>query len=96
MYEVEVGGCGGGPIHLWLEQYQDGRMGEVRLLHASVSHFEMSPQHLVGSMEGFRGAGERGWYHRGATRNPPPTSTQPASYKLGRIERGENVQLREG
>lgn len=55
MYEVEVCGCGGGSIHLWLVQYQDGRMGEVRLLHTSVSHFEISPQHLVGSMKGFGG-----------------------------------------
>lgn len=55
MYEVEVGGCGGGPIHLWLVQYQDGRMGEVRLLHTSVSHFEISPPHLVESMKGFGG-----------------------------------------
>ena len=79
MYEVEVGGCGGGPLHLWLVQYQDGRMGEIRLLHASVFHFEISPQHLVGSMRGFRGAGERGWYHRGqpGTLLPHPHSQLP-------------------
>lgn len=85
---VEVGRCRKDHIHLFGHKSING-LGVSRLC-ASVSHFELYPQHLVGPMEDLGGAGEWGWCFRGQPGHPPPISRQPAFYKPSRIERGKS------
>lgn len=66
MCEVEVGGCKKDPIHLWFVQFSRWEDEHVPSLCTSISHFEVSWQHLVGLMEPSgvlgRGVGATGGY----------------------------------